>query len=109
MLHKYYIESYIHNSGEAKVSNLFDHENFIYDDENDWYIFHSYPIARHKSKQQGEIDFMVVCKRGILVIEVKGGTVHYKNGQFSFPATKTKPEKIFKESPSLRQMVVSIH
>jgi DNA polymerase III delta prime subunit len=97
MLQKFYTEKYIRNSGEYKVSQLFG-DAFLYDDQ-DWYVFHSYPIAEHVNKRQGECDFLILSKKGILIIEVKGGVVNLKDGKFYFPATKHKSKKVFDESP----------
>lgn len=36
-------------------------------------ILHSLGIAEHKNNIFGEIDFVVICKEGVLCIEVKGG------------------------------------
>ena len=39
---------------------------------DDWNVLHSYRLARHKSKVEGEIDFvLVIPKIGIVCIEVK--------------------------------------
>ncbi len=38
-------------------------------------ILHSLGIAEHKNNIFGEIDFVVICKEGVLCIEVKGGDV----------------------------------
>jgi len=97
MLQKFYNEKFIRNSGEYKVNQLFG-DDFLYDNQ-DWYVFHSYPIAEHANKRQGECDFLVLSKKGLLIIEVKGGVVNLKNGKFYFPATKYKSKKIFDESP----------
>lgn len=98
MLQKLYNESSIKNPGECKVSQMFD-EEFIYDDENTFYVFNSFLLANHIHKSQGECDFLVLSKKGLLVIEVKGGVIHYKDNTFYFPAYRNKPEKRFKESP----------
>ncbi|MBO5560013.1 MAG: NERD domain-containing protein [Firmicutes bacterium] len=48
------------------------------------YVFHSIGLPVYKDKIFGEADFVIVCKRGVLCLEVKGGTVKYRNGQFLY-------------------------
>lgn len=97
MLTKLYNESLIKNPGELHVSQLFN-EDFICDDLH-WYIIHSLRISNHTRKRQGESDFVIISEKGLLVLEVKGGIVHFKDSEFYFPATKTKPKKYFDEDP----------
>jgi hypothetical protein len=53
-------------------------------------IWHDFKLATHSesrnpyNKTEGQIDFILLCKKGICVIEVKGGIVEYKNNEFSF-------------------------
>ncbi|WP_408924558.1 nuclease-related domain-containing protein [Corynebacterium tuberculostearicum] len=49
-----------------------------------WTVLHSYRLARHKSKVEGEIDFvLVIPQSGIVCIEVKSHErVTRKNGQW---------------------------
>lgn len=50
-------------------------------DTKDWIVLHSVQIAKHNIKIQGEIDFIVIIpKRGIFAVEVKGGRIHYQDG-----------------------------
>lgn len=52
----------------------------------EWYVFHSFDyVSRdlNKKRWDGEIDFLLYHPRkGMLVIEVKGGTISYRNGQW---------------------------
>jgi hypothetical protein len=41
-------------------------------------------LSRHELQRWGEIDFVVVWKRGLLAIEVKGGTVTCEDGIWTF-------------------------
>jgi hypothetical protein len=46
--------------------------------EDDWYLKHNFQIADHASsisKIEGQVDFLLLTKYGLLIIEVKGGTV----------------------------------
>ncbi|MCP3138690.1 nuclease-related domain-containing DEAD/DEAH box helicase [Pyxidicoccus xibeiensis] len=38
-------------------------------------VLHSLNLSEHDYKRVGELDFVVVCERGVLVLEVKGGGV----------------------------------
>jgi hypothetical protein len=52
-----------------------DHE--LLKDEN-WYVKHNYNLSAHpfsEHKVEGQIDFLVLSKYGLLVIEVKGGAI----------------------------------
>lgn len=46
----------------------------------DWIVLHSLGLARHDVKRRGEIDFVILCNKGIIVLEVKGGRVRRENG-----------------------------
>lgn len=45
---------------------------------------HSLNISEHDYKLVGELDFVLVSRRGILVLEVKGGRVKRENGIWTF-------------------------
>lgn len=47
-------------------------------------VIHSLGLPRHQSKVYGEIDFVVVCEKGIACLEIKGGRVACQNGQWLF-------------------------
>ena len=53
---------------------------------NDWVVFHSFDYLIRDPERQlwdGEIDFLLYHERkGFLVIEVKGGTIAFSNGQW---------------------------
>ena len=51
---------------------------------DDYTIFHSVNLPKHLYKVEGEIDFVIICKLGILCLEVKGGNVERKNGIWKF-------------------------
>ncbi|HTI58984.1 NERD domain-containing protein [Mucilaginibacter sp.] len=46
--------------------------------EENWYVKHNYNLSSHpfsEKKVEGQIDFIIVSKYGILIIEVKGGAI----------------------------------
>ncbi len=47
---------------------------------DDWVVLHSLGLSRHQTKRRGEIDFVILCDRGIFVIEVKGGRISRNAG-----------------------------
>ncbi len=55
-----------------------------------YFIWHDLKLATHSEsrnpykKSEAQIDFILICKKGICVIEVKGGIVEFKNNEFSF-------------------------
>lgn len=48
------------------------------------YVLHSLGLPKHSYKSYGEIDFVVVCRRGVACFEVKGGRIAVENGQWLF-------------------------
>lgn len=48
------------------------------------YILHSLGLPRHKTKIYGEIDFVIVCERGVACLEIKGGRVECRKGKWFF-------------------------
>lgn len=53
-------------------------------DMEDAYILHSLGLPKHQSKIYGEIDFVVVCNRGVACLEIKGGCVECHEGKWIF-------------------------
>lgn len=47
---------------------------------DDWVVLHSLGLSRHQTKRRGEIDFVILCARGVFVIEVKGGRISREQG-----------------------------
>ena len=50
----------------------------------DVYVLHSLGLPRHRHKIYGEIDFVVVCRRGVACLEIKGGRVACRDGKWIF-------------------------
>jgi hypothetical protein len=50
-----------------------------------WHFWHDLRLPIGNSRQSEiQIDFFLVCEKGALVVEVKGGNVGIQNGQFFF-------------------------
>jgi len=47
-------------------------------------VIHSVNLPEHAYKRWGEIDFMLISHRGILVLEIKGGGVQRNNGIWNY-------------------------
>lgn len=64
-------------------------------------ILHSLALSEHVKNTFGEIDFVIVCNRGVLCIEVKGGAVTCNKGIWEFTnrygKTSYKPEGPFQQ------------
>ena len=51
---------------------------------DDWICLHSLGLSEHESKRRAEIDFLLLTRVGIFVLEVKGGRVARENGVWKF-------------------------
>lgn len=67
------------SNAEKKVFNLLQEAN-----KEVGYTFHSVGLPIHETKSYSETDFIVVTPRGIVCLEVKGGSVDCSNGVWSF-------------------------
>lgn len=50
----------------------------------EWVCLHSLALAQHETKRRAEIDFLLLTRQGIFVLEVKGGRISRKNGIWVF-------------------------
>ena len=50
--------------------------------DNSFTAFHSLNLTRHKTKRFGEADFVILCKYGVFVLEVKGGGIGVSDGHW---------------------------
>lgn len=86
--------------GEEIKSNA---ERKMYDilqklDMKNAYILHSLGLPKHQSKIYGEVDFVVVCDRGVACLEIKGGRIECREGKWIFK-DRYGVEHIKTESP----------
>lgn len=89
-----YMGEEIKSNAECKMYDVLQELNL-----KNAYVLHSLGLPRHRSKIYGEIDFVVVCERGVACLEIKGGRVECRNGQWTFidryGTERVKPEGPF--------------
>ena len=49
----------------------------------EWVCLHSLGLAKHEAKRRGEIDFLLITDKAVLVFEVKGGGVARHDGSWT--------------------------
>jgi hypothetical protein len=104
----YFIDNYPKNNLESVVINqdnetlfgelwlykqfLSFNENKFVEDET-WYLKHNYNLSTHpasKRKVEGQVDFILLTKQGLLIIEVKGGGLRVDENDCYFSSGKGK-------------------
>ena len=80
-------------------------EEAFYNDHS-YIAFHSLNLTHHKTKRFAEADFVILSQYGIFVLEVKGGGVSYKQGDW-FTISRAKQK--FKIQDPFRQAEGAIH
>ena len=79
-LRKYYSEHHIKNSGEKTVAKDVSYAmNYL---QEQWYLIHAYLRPGYKRDTAGEMDFIVVGEKGLLVLEVKGSRWKLEGNKF---------------------------
>lgn len=76
-----YIGKEVRSGGEKRMFNVL--KNFRMENS---YILHSLGLPRHANKVYGEVDFVVVCARGVACLEIKGGSVRRHDGKWIYTA-----------------------
>lgn len=74
-----YLGEEINSNAEKKIYKVLQDLNL-----KNAYVLHSLGLPKHNSKIYGEIDFVIVCDRGVAVLEVKGGRVECRDGSWIF-------------------------
>lgn len=91
------IPDYIHRDCKSNAERkLF--ERFKNELTENCVVLHSLGLAKHKYKLRAEIDFVVVCQRGVLCFEVKGGRIKQEKGKWHF-INKYDEVTVKRESP----------
>lgn len=77
------IPDYIHPDCPSNAEKkLF--ERFHLELSDSYTVLHSLALAEHAYKLRAEIDFVIVGRKGLLCVEVKGGRIRHENGIWSF-------------------------
>lgn len=67
--------------------------------ERDWYVWHNLKLPFHSEtvnpyrKTEAQIDFLILCEDGLLVLEVKGGAITLSDGKFYYGTKDCIPMK----------------
>jgi Nuclease-related domain/PhoH-like protein len=76
-----YIDKDCKSTGERMIFDMLKKDSFT----EDWIVLHSLNLSQHTKRLYGEIDFLLLIpKAGVFVMEVKGGDVRCKNGEWEF-------------------------
>lgn len=76
-----YIDKNCKSTGERMIFDMLKKDSFT----NDWIVLHSLNLAQHSKRLYGEIDFLLLIPNaGVFVMEVKGGDVRCKDGEWEF-------------------------
>jgi hypothetical protein len=65
--------------------------------DKEWYIWHDLHLPFHAqsfnpyNKTGAQVDFLILCHEGILVLEVKGGPISFKNNTFYYGNNYEQP------------------
>lgn len=93
------------NNSRAEL-RVFDklRESFVND--SSYLAFHSLNLGKHATKRFGEVDFVLVTKFGLFVLEIKGGGVKRENGIWY---TVDKHQKLHRIQDPFRQAETALH
>ncbi|MDY0220612.1 MAG: NERD domain-containing protein [Desulfobacterium sp.] len=87
-------------------SRVFDRLGESFTDDDGFIAFHSLNLTGHRTKKFGEADFVIVCKFGVFVLEVKGGRVRGEDG---FWYTVDGNDQEYKIQNPFRQAETALH
>lgn len=75
-----------HGTGSMAEKRVFDGLRHIFNDPSDGPMtaYHSLNLTHHGRKRFGEIDFLILGRPGLFVIEVKGGRVNCQKGVWTY-------------------------
>lgn len=88
------LEQYITKEDGSPLNGEIDVYKKIHEAFNkstlDWHVWHDLRLPFHSNswnprrKTNAQIDFLILCQEGILIIEVKGGSISFKNNEFYY-------------------------
>lgn len=74
-----YLGEEIKSNAEKKMYDVLQELNL-----KNAYVLHSLGLPKHQTKIYGEIDFVVICERGVACLEIKGGRIECREGKWIF-------------------------
>jgi len=102
----YMIPSHPYRTNSKAEYRCFKKLKEAYASDKSFTGFHSLNLTGHKTKRFGEADFVILCKYGIFVLEVKGGGVGLKDGRW-YSIDKDNEE--FSLQDPFRQAETALH
>lgn len=64
-----------------------------------WHFWHDLRLPIHVNGQSEiQIDFFLVCEKGVIIVEVKGGEIGVRNGSFYFTKGSVMPRSPFEQA-----------
>jgi len=78
------IPQFIHPDVKSRAEKRLFQELSHAPGTGDWICLHSLALAKHETQRAGEIDFLVITRRAVIILEVKGGRVARKGGLWIF-------------------------
>lgn len=95
------LEKFIINSDGEPLYGEIDTYRKLNDDlsisREDWHVWHDLKLPQHGesfnyyNKTSAQIDFLVLCKEGVLVLEVKGGAISFFENRFYYGKNFNNP------------------
>jgi len=71
--------------------------NEMSEDNEDWYVWHDLKLPIHSEKfnkyrkTSSQLDFLILYKEGVIILEVKGGVISFKDNLFYYGKNFNKP------------------
>lgn len=100
------IPSHPYKTDSRAEYRLFNKLQEAFYNDHTYIAFHSLNLTHHETKRFGEADFVLLCKYGIFVLEVKGGGISYREGNWY---TINRNKQKFKIQDPFRQAESAIH
>lgn len=80
-------------------------------DEN-WYVKHNYNLSAHpfsEHKVEGQLDFLILSKYGLLILEVKGGAIEVDNNDVFYSYVSKDRNKRYEAQNPFNQVKEYVH
>lgn len=102
----YLIPSHPYKTNSSAEYRLFKKLQEVFYRDHSYIAFHSLNLTHHESKRFGEADFVILCQHGLFVLEVKGGNISCRDGNW-FSVNRNQQE--FKIQHPFRQAEGALH